>query len=185
MVPTYQYGTLHGLGMSLIPIITTPTTQTLLMQRVHALIDMQQGVWNEAVIRSNFNVRDVEEILKIPLVSMARKDDIIWRFDKKGLYSVKSAYRVCVDVLINRDERKVEGDWNKLWNRPIPPKVKHFMWRLGRNSLEKLMDFAESFHEVFIRLWKELNSSQLINFAMTSWSIWKMRNLKLWENKDE
>ncbi|PNX94699.1 pentatricopeptide repeat-containing protein [Trifolium pratense] len=66
---------------------------------------------------------------------MARKDDIIWRFDKKGFYSVKSAYRVCVDVLINRDEWKVEGDWNKLWNRPIPPKVKHFMWRLGRNCL--------------------------------------------------
>jgi hypothetical protein len=48
--------------------------------------------------------------MKIPLVNITRKDDIIWRFDKKGLYSVKSAYRVCVDVLINRDDWKVEGD---------------------------------------------------------------------------
>jgi len=33
---------------------------------------------------------------------------------KKGLYSVKSVYRVCVDIIINIDEWKVEGDWNKL-----------------------------------------------------------------------
>jgi hypothetical protein len=39
-------------------------------------------------------VRDAEEIMKIliPLVNITRKDDIIWMFDKKGLYSVKSAY---------------------------------------------------------------------------------------------
>jgi hypothetical protein len=47
------------------------------------------------------------------------------------------------------------------------------------------MEHADSFQEVFIKLCKELNSSQLVNFAMTSWSIWKKRNLKLWENKDE
>jgi len=38
-------------------------------------------------------------------------------------------------VLINKDEWKVGGDWNKLWSLPIPPKVKHFMWRLGRDCL--------------------------------------------------
>jgi hypothetical protein len=39
------------------------------------------------------------------------------------LYSVKSAYRVCVDIIIYRDEWKVEGDWKKLWSLPIPPKL--------------------------------------------------------------
>jgi hypothetical protein len=29
--------------------------------------------------------KDVNEILKIPLVKLDKKDDIIWRFDKKGL----------------------------------------------------------------------------------------------------
>jgi hypothetical protein len=137
--------------------------------------------------------------------------------------------------MINRDEWKVEGDWNQLWNLPIPPKVKHFMWRLGRNCLpnrqrlmskgidsdsncvvchryteynwhlfldcadsiecwkklnswvvlEQLMINAEGFHEVFIRLWQELNVSQLVTFAMTTWSIWIKRNLQLWEDKKE
>ena len=80
-------------------------------------------------------MRDVDEILKIPLLHLEQNDAIIWRFEKKGVYLVKSAYRVCVDVLINRDEWKVDGDWNKLWSLPIPPKVKHFMWRLGRDCL--------------------------------------------------
>ncbi|KEH30222.1 hypothetical protein MTR_4g065063 [Medicago truncatula] len=136
--------------------------------------------WNEPLIRNNFNLRDVDEILKIPLLLREQNDAIIWRFDKKGVYSVKSAYRVCVDVLINRDEWKVEGDWNKLWSLPIPPKVKHFMWRLGRDCLpnrqsitcwrkvnlwpllKELMDGAKSFGDVFTRMWQRLSRAQAV-----------------------
>jgi len=51
-------------------------------------------------------------------------------FDKKDVYSVENAYHVCVDVLINRDEWKLGGDWNKFWSLPIHLKVKHFMWHI-------------------------------------------------------
>jgi uncharacterized protein YydD (DUF2326 family) len=47
------------------------------------------------------------------------------------------------------------------------------------------MERAEGFNEVFIRIWQQLNQSRLVNFAMTYWSTWKKRNLKLWEDKDE
>jgi hypothetical protein len=154
---------------------------------------------------------------------------------KKGLYSVKSAYRVCVDVLTNRDAWKVAGYWNRLWALPIPPKVKHFMWRLGRDclpnrqrlvskgidcqpncvvchryleynwhlfldcadsiecwkklnmwtTLERLMIDAEGFQDVFNRIWQQFNISQITTFAMTTWSLWRKRNLQLWEDKKE
>jgi hypothetical protein len=29
------------------------------------------------------------------------------------MYSVKSAYRVCVDIRIDRSEWKIDGEWNK------------------------------------------------------------------------
>jgi hypothetical protein len=85
-----------------------------------------------SLICNIFNERDAHEILHIPLTDLGRKDEIIWRYDKKGF----SPLRVCiVFVLINREEWRVPGDWNKLWGLSIPPKVKHFMWRLGRDCL--------------------------------------------------
>lgn len=35
---------------------------------------------------------DVKEILRIPLLRKLRKDEIIWHFDKKRLYSMKHGY---------------------------------------------------------------------------------------------
>jgi hypothetical protein len=64
-------------------------------------------------------------------VNLGKSDEIIWRYDKKGLYSVKSAYRLFVYVMINRDVWKVEGDWNKLWALAIPPKVNILCGGLG------------------------------------------------------
>ncbi|MCH88735.1 RNA-directed DNA polymerase (Reverse transcriptase), partial [Trifolium medium] len=133
------------------------------------------------------------------------------------------------------NNNQVEGDWNQLWTLPIPPKVKHFMWRLGRdclpnrqrllskgvecqsncvvcqeynennwhtflccadsatcwrkiqlwNNLNMIMQQAESFKEVFVKLWSNLNQTQLVSFSMTAWSIWQKRNIQLWENKKE
>lgn len=114
------------------PCISTPNLHYLGNFNITTLIDMNTKKWNENIIR---HVRNVNEIIKTPDLNLDGKDEIIWRFDKKCLYSVKSAYRVCVDVLINQDKWKVEGDWNILWALPIPPKVKHFMWRLGREYL--------------------------------------------------
>jgi hypothetical protein len=50
-----------------------------------------------SLIRSVFNERDAHEILHIPLIDLGRRDEMIWRYDNKGLFSVKSVYRVCVD----------------------------------------------------------------------------------------
>lgn len=117
------------------PIIVPPTIQYATTATVSHLIDPQNGSWNETLIKNNFNLNDVDEILKIPLLRCEQNDAVIWRFHKKGIYLVKSAYQVCVDMLINRDDWKVEGDWNKLWSLLIPPKVKHFMCHLGRDCL--------------------------------------------------
>jgi ribonuclease HI len=217
------------------PTIVTPILNNENLSKVSDLIDVNQGCWNRNRVSELFCDRDANEILKIPLVNLGKRDEIIWRFDKKGIYSVKSAYRVCVDVMINRDDWKVEGDWQQLWTLPIPPKVKQFMWRLGRdclpnrqrlmskgvhgdsncvvchryteynwhlfldcadsiacwrqvklwNELQNLMENAEGFNDVFKRIWHNFTTQQLVSFAMTSWSLWRKRNLQLWEQKIE
>jgi len=82
------------------PIISTPTIQPAATATISHLIHPQTRSWNEQLIRNNFILRDVDENFKIPLLHCEQNDAIIWRFDKKGVSSVKSAYSVCVDVLM-------------------------------------------------------------------------------------
>lgn len=41
-----------------------------------------------------FITDDANEILRIPLPRSPRMDEVIWYFDKKGLYSVKSGHQL-------------------------------------------------------------------------------------------
>jgi hypothetical protein len=43
--------------------------------------------------------------------------------------------------------------------------------------LEELMDGAESFDDMFIKLWKKLNQQQVVTFSMLAWSFRKNWNL--------
>ncbi|CAJ2634757.1 unnamed protein product [Trifolium pratense] len=134
------------------PLITTTSNLHVHDQKVSSLIDSGKGQWDIEGIQTNFNDRDAREVLKIPLLPQGAQYEIIWRYDKKGMRSVKSAYRVCVDIMIDRSE-----------------------WRI--NEIAYLADnvyLAKRFHE-----------DQLITFAMTAWSLWRKRNMHLWENKIE
>jgi hypothetical protein len=68
-----------------------------------------------------------------------------WYFDAKGLFSVKSAYKVAVarrDRLAGWDASTSETirddsafEWYRIWKLKVPNKVKMFMWRFAHNSL--------------------------------------------------
>ncbi|PNY14146.1 ribonuclease H, partial [Trifolium pratense] len=191
------------------PLITTTSNLHVHDQKVSSLIDSGTGQWDIEGIQTNFNDRDAREVLKIPLLPQGAQYEIIWRYDKKGMHSVKSAYRVCVDIMIDRSEWRINGEWNKLRALAIPPKVKHFMWRLGRDclpsrqrlsskdsiacwrqqklwsQLEQQMLLADGFKEFFTNILQRFHEDQLIAFAMTAWSLWRKRNMHLWENKIE
>ncbi|CAN1783725.1 hypothetical protein LINPERHAP1_LOCUS16372 [Linum perenne] len=40
-----------------------------------------------------------------------------------------------MEYMRDRDFLKVSGQWNVLWKMQIPPKVKHFLWRVTRRIL--------------------------------------------------
>ncbi|XP_050236784.1 uncharacterized protein LOC126686679 [Mercurialis annua] len=57
-----------------------------------------------------------------------------------GMFTVKSAYYVAVNM--NRGEivgpsnaNSNSGLWNNIWSLSIPSKIKHFLWRIGHNTL--------------------------------------------------
>ena len=74
-------------------------------------------------------------------------DDILaWHYDPKGIFSVKSTYRVFCDEQ-NRSSKndwaassssnggESEKVWSTIWNMQASSRLKHFLWRLAHNSL--------------------------------------------------
>lgn len=122
--------------------ISTPRAGCILT-RVAELMDPITGSWDHVLVRDNFWEQDAEEILRIP-VNPDLDDRPAWHFDKRGMFTVKSAYNVFCEEQKNRRGGRAEGSnpagpdredvWQKLWKLKCPGKVKHFLWRLGHNT---------------------------------------------------
>jgi hypothetical protein len=76
------------------------------------------------------------------LTGLKTLDWVAWHYEKSGVFSVRSAYRLALTRATNMDdlgsssegggERKV---WRKIWKMPVLPKVRNFIWKMVRNGL--------------------------------------------------
>jgi hypothetical protein len=90
---------------------------------------------------------DANTILAIPIRDDF-EDFIAWRYDNKGAFSVKSAYKLYVNT---RDGPRATSSnaaphdqfWKAIWKLPVPPKVQQFIWRLAHNSLPLRMNIKQ------------------------------------------
>jgi len=60
------------------------------------LLDPNTGSWDVTMVRDLFWEEDAKLILCLP-VHEGMDDILAWHYNKNGLFSVKSAYKVCVD----------------------------------------------------------------------------------------
>jgi hypothetical protein len=83
---------------------------------------------------SLFDQPTADRICATPLYSSVTDDKRIWCGESNGDYSVKSAYRICVENL-DTSHLQVNGSWNLLWSIKAPPNVKNLLWRICRNCV--------------------------------------------------
>lgn len=89
----------------------TPRGQTLLT-RVEELLDPVTGTWDELMVREVFWEEDVPQILATK-TNPGHDDRIAWHFDRKGVFSVKSAYHVLDDEKqLKKRRQQGEGSAN-------------------------------------------------------------------------
>ncbi|WJX28105.1 hypothetical protein P8452_16861 [Trifolium repens] len=117
------------------PIITTEAVEGMENSTVSELIDHESATWNYQLLQQIFNARDRREILKIPLNLLHTEDECIWNCSRQGTYTVRSAYYLLTQVIIDNSHLQVEGNWQKLWKIAVPQKVKLFLWRSLRGCL--------------------------------------------------
>ena len=73
---------------------------------VSSLIDPMTRSWKPGVVRALFLPFEADTILKIPLCYNLPEDKLIWMGNKRGDFTVKSAYFVAVKIL----DTKVDGE---------------------------------------------------------------------------
>jgi hypothetical protein len=118
------------------------STRTCRLRRVSHLIDQRYKTWDEVKVRRYFHQCDVEEIMKIKLSPNIDTDWVSWNFEKSGLFSVRSAYRLAMrekyEMGVMGSSITPEGErsvWKSIWRANVPSKVRVFAWKMVRNGL--------------------------------------------------
>lgn len=132
-VKVYQSGWLRR------PVMFKPISPTCLPLEtmVSKLID-EDHCWKDLLIRQHFHQEDATQKLKIPIPRQPRPDRVLWHYDKKGYYSIKSGYQLALQIKFpSKPSNSEEGKsaWNSIWYLQIPEKVKIFMWRAANDML--------------------------------------------------
>lgn len=56
------------------------------------IIDSEKREWKEELITSPFDEHDAARILRVPLSDVSQDDEVIWRCEPSGVFSVKSTH---------------------------------------------------------------------------------------------
>lgn len=107
--------------------------------KVADLLCTERKNWKWEDFEVLFNERDREEIHNLALTNLDGSDKLIWKFNNKGMYTVKSAYMYAMETLIDNAEYRVSDDWMRMWNLHIPQRIKVFLWRVLRGVLPMRM----------------------------------------------
>ncbi|CAJ2636477.1 unnamed protein product [Trifolium pratense] len=117
--------------------LTTPSDMQQFgdITKVKDLMLINSKTWDFDKIRGIFDNITLRRIMQTPLYASVRDDKLVWKLEQDGVYSVRSAYKQCVNDAGYQDRHGVAGQWNNIWHAKIPPKVKNLIWRIGRDVL--------------------------------------------------
>ncbi|KAK2450022.1 hypothetical protein QL285_009162 [Trifolium repens] len=94
-------------------------------------------------IESIFPLHVAKRILEIPLFGTVEDDTLVWMDNTNGMYSVKSGYKVILNVTGMANEISHQEEWSHLWNIRAPPKAKHLLWRISKGCLPTRMHLQD------------------------------------------
>lgn len=103
------------------------------------LIDQDTGGWNVDLLDQLFAADETLAIRHVALSRAGVQDCLVWHFDNKGFYSVRSGYRVLCNMqnsdLAQDDNEEEKEVLRQIWAANVPPKGRVFGWRMCHEAL--------------------------------------------------
>ncbi|KAL4354441.1 hypothetical protein GQ457_06G018800 [Hibiscus cannabinus] len=104
------------------------------------LIDHSSRRWKRDIIENLFDEDQASRICNIPLSITRLNDEIVWRYDGSGIYSVKSGYKLLRtdhedEYMQNSNPHTVtlSNFYARVWAVNLPSKIRITMWRIINN----------------------------------------------------
>ena len=113
---------------------------------VFALIDQDTKRWKAELVKRTFLPFEADTILSIPLSYSLPDNKLIWMGNKRGEFSVRSAYYVALPIVeTNHESESSTGDlrtplWKKVWHLNLPAKTRIFSWQAWMNALSTMQN---------------------------------------------
>ena len=106
-------------------------------QMVSELINQSEVAWKYDMLEEFFTPLDAMMIANIPLCTTRQEDFWVWHSDKRGSFSVRSAYHMLVrrreqhdaamqNIVGWSDHRTDSKEWMSLWKVRVPSKIRIF-----------------------------------------------------------
>jgi hypothetical protein len=115
--------------------LPSPQIQGVYHLNVSDLMIPNMKLWDMNKIESLFPLHIAKRIIETPLSSVVDEDKIIWSDNRDGNYSVRSGYKVMMEMKNQAVVMLQHRDWLSLWKIRAPPKAKHLLWRICRDCL--------------------------------------------------
>ena len=115
--------------------VVTPERHGNQIKMVRDLLKDEGMEWDIELVRGLFLPQDAEAILIIPISESDAKDRMVWAKDKKGKFTIRSAYRLAREIEAEggntscSNPTKMHGVWRGVWSMNLPNKIKHFAWK--------------------------------------------------------
>jgi hypothetical protein len=101
-------------------------------------------------LQQYFSEDDIVNIQKIKPSRRHEEDFIAWFPEKRGLFSVKSAYRLGLNQQMQVHRYGATSDrpdgarpcWKVIWSCPVPPKAKILAWKICNNAISTQVNLA-------------------------------------------
>jgi predicted transcriptional regulator YheO len=75
--------------------------------------------WDFDKINSTIDSITSSRILKTPLIASVRDDTIVWKLEHDGAYSVRGAYKYCMNIAGTHNNLGITGSWQLIWRMRI------------------------------------------------------------------
>ncbi|XP_074347097.1 uncharacterized protein LOC141685920 [Apium graveolens] len=166
---------------------------------VDSLMCTDKLEWDVEVVSYIFNNRDKESILAIPLSTSDQEDQLYWKFEESGLYSVKSAYRRLQDQRSHWSVEPNDKVLQILWSIKAPPKlinlaevesIVHSLvyCQYARQCWSVLLPGsplieAPDFRSWLVSVFDVVDKSKFAEIVSLCWSLWRTRNDLVWNQK--